>query len=322
MERTAATVISALLSTHQTLSVFMAPYLDAIRRWQSMMSLVSAILALLVVNIWMYYSKSLTCCQEARALVGCSAVTSEPCRGFTGDCADLAPTFAGLGRSALGVPGVPADYQCKAFPNDSSYRDTIILGLISWACSLPVNVLILNTFWCANSPDYDPRWLRWDFKRRLLLGQSEWHYATGEAPRPAVARAAATTWCVNAWYNLQQGLAERPVAALFREAQCRRVRRGEAALSPASRLGAGLATQIKLEMFSVVAMACVYLVWAVIAWLIFTYGSLVYRLMGDQAQQKFARGWGVSLAISQATQFKARRATEVAARCACRRVRV
>ena len=42
------------------------------------------------------------------------------------------------------------------------------------------------------------------------------------------------------------------------------------------------------------------------AWIIFAYGQLVYRLMGDAAQEKFTRGWGVGLAIGQATQFKVR----------------
>jgi hypothetical protein len=33
-------------------------------------------------------------------------------------------------------------------------------------------------------------------------------------------------------------------------------------------------------------------------------GELVTNLMGEAAQQSFSRGWGVGLAISQATQFK------------------
>ena len=40
------------------------------------------------------------------------------------------------------------------------------------------------------------------------------------------------------------------------------------------------------------------------AGIIFTYGSLAYRLFGDEAQTKFVKGWGIGLAISQATQFK------------------
>jgi hypothetical protein len=114
----------------------------------------------------------------------------------------------------------------------------------------------------------------------------------------------ATAYGVNIWYNVQQGLAERPTAWLFARAQRRRAARGQPVLDARSRLGAGLATQIKMSLFSAVGLGAVYLVWAVMAWIIFTYGSLVYRLMGDAAQAKFAHGWGVGLAISQATQCK------------------
>jgi hypothetical protein len=244
----------------------------------------------------MFYSKSFNCCVEARALVGCSAVTAEPCLGFTGDCADLAAAFAGVPID--GAPGVPSDYVCIAFPNEDSSRDSFLLGLISWACSLPVSVFILNCFWCANAPDYDPAWLRWDFQRRIMLGWPCWHYR-GDKPPGALRRRVATAWGVNIWYNLQQGLVERPVGWLYARCAARRARRGEPPLDPDSRLGAGLATQIKMESFSVVGLCAVYLIWAIMAWIIFTYGSLVYRLMGDAAQESFTRAWGVGLAISQ-----------------------
>jgi hypothetical protein len=65
-----------------------------------------------------------------------------------------------------------------------------------------------------------------------------------------------------------------------------------------------LHTEIKLRMFSAAGVAFTYVIWAIMAWIIFTYGSLAYRLLGDEAQTKFVKGWGIGLAISQATQFK------------------
>ena len=304
VQRTAGSLVQTLLCSHQTFSVFLTPYLDCIRRWQCFIALLSSILCVLVVNIWMYWSKALNCCLEARALVGCSPVTAEPCLGYTGDCADLATVFAGI--SFENAPGIPDDYVCLQFPNDDSQRDSLILGLISWAVSLPVIILILNCFWCANAPDYDPAWLRWDFQRRIFMGRANWRYAPSDGTkRPSAAkRCAATAWGVNIYYNTQQYLIERPTAFFFRIAQRRRVRRGLPELDPAGRLGAGLMTQIKMQLFGVIGMAATYLIWALMSWIIFTYGSLVYRLMGDEAQSKFAEGWGVGLAISQATQFK------------------
>jgi hypothetical protein len=89
----------------------------------------------------MFYSQSLECCVEARGFLGCSADTAAPCLGFTGDCADLLTVFSGVHID--GAPGIPADYVCAAFPT-SSARDTFLLGLISYACSLPVAVFILS----------------------------------------------------------------------------------------------------------------------------------------------------------------------------------
>jgi hypothetical protein len=271
----------------------------------------------------MYYSKSLNCCLEARGFLGCSPITSEPCHAYTGDCADLLTSFEGVIFDD--APGVPPDYVCLAFPNDDSFRDSIILGLISWACSLPVSVFILNCFWCANSFDYDPSWLRWDFQRRMALGRANWRYkphAEGSdgsdgkhasdgavtqhaAPAPSfVRRLAATAWGVNVWYNIEQGLIERPVAWAFARENRARERRGLPRIEDGSRLAAGMQTQIKMHQFAIIGVIAIYIVWAIMAWIIFTYGSLVYRMMGDAAQQKFAQGWAIGLAISQATQYK------------------
>jgi hypothetical protein len=38
--------------------------------------------------------------------------------------------------------------------------------------------------------------------------------------------------------------------------------------------------------------------------LIFTYGVLMYRLMGASAQEKFTRTWAIGVGIGQATQFR------------------
>jgi hypothetical protein len=254
----------------------------------------------------MYFSKSLNCCLEARTFVGCSPITSEPCLGFTGDCIDLPSAFAGI--EVPGAPGIPEDYVCLQFPNEESARDSFILGLLSWACSLPVNIMIVNMFWNANTSDYDPNWLRWDFNRRLFLGGSNWRYRDPEKPRSALQQRVATAWSLPplVWYNFLQWLVERPTAWAYSRAVRRRAKRGEPVPEPGSRLEAGLMTQTKMELFGVIGMCSVYLVWAIMSWIIFTYGSLVYKLMGDAAQQKFASSWGIGLAISQATQFKAR----------------
>ncbi len=41
-------------------------------------------------------------------------------------------------------------------------------------------------------------------------------------------------------------------------------------------------------------------------WFIFTYGSLLYKLLGVEAEQSFARSWGVSYGVAAAAEWKAR----------------
>jgi len=196
-------------------------------------------------------------------MLGCSADTTEPCLGFTADCADLASVFAGI--EVPGAEGIAVDYICRAFPEDDNARDSLILGLISYACSLPVSVFLYNVFWNANTADYDAAWLRWNLPRRVLLGKIEWRFRTGDELQPAVRRAFATIWCVNFWYNLQQWLAERPTAWLFARQQRKRARRGEPVIDVASHEGVAMHTEIKLRMFSVAGVAFTYVIWAVMA---------------------------------------------------------
>ena len=48
----------------------------------------------------------------------------------------------------------------------------------------------------------------------------------------------------------------------------------------------------------------VYIAWALYAWFIFTYGMLIYRQLGDQAQRKFAQSWGINFGLDSAQQWK------------------
>ena len=44
--------------------------------------------------------------------------------------------------------------------------------------------------------------------------------------------------------------------------------------------------------------------WTLFVWFIFTYGMLVYRLLGDDAESSFARSWGISYGLNAATEWK------------------
>jgi len=48
----------------------------------------------------------------------------------------------------------------------------------------------------------------------------------------------------------------------------------------------------------------VYVAWALYSWFIFTYGMLIYRQMGDQAQKKFTQSWGINFGLDSAKEWQ------------------
>ena len=48
----------------------------------------------------------------------------------------------------------------------------------------------------------------------------------------------------------------------------------------------------------------VYICWAVFSWFIFTYGSLIYVLLGQKSEGAFARSWGISYGLNLATEWR------------------
>jgi hypothetical protein len=62
----------------------------------------------------------------------------------------------------------------------------------------------------------------------------------------------------------------------------------------------------------------VYLIWAFFSWVVFTYGMLIYKLLGPSTQDAFATSFGVSYAIGAAAEWQVRRSRRSAAACALR----
>jgi hypothetical protein len=54
-----------------------------------------------------------------------------------------------------------------------------------------------------------------------------------------------------------------------------------------------------------VALGMVLVTWALLCWFTLVYGSLIYQLLGDQAQAAFLRDWGIGLGMENANQWKA-----------------
>ena len=106
-----------------------------------------------------YYSKSLNCCIEIRLLLGCDPSYQLPCREFVGNCGDTKDQFASLQDS-----GIPEEYECHQFPDETAFKDKIIVGLICTAVAIPFTYIIGEVFAKSNEPEFPEAQLSWPKK--------------------------------------------------------------------------------------------------------------------------------------------------------------
>lgn len=111
--KNAGDLCRTLMVKHETVSTFFGPPNDALLRWQRVMIMGTALLVALTVDVWIFQQNGFNCCVDARVFLGCSESLSEPCRGFSGDCADLLAQFVDL-------PDVSVqDFKCTRFPREA-----------------------------------------------------------------------------------------------------------------------------------------------------------------------------------------------------------
>ena len=96
----------------------------------------SGLIAMFVVEIYLYLRRGLKCCVSLRAVLGCAGGPGAPCRGFKGTCTALKAQFAGVYGSGV------ASFTCRDFPNPNSTTHTIAAGIICAAAGWPVLVLL------------------------------------------------------------------------------------------------------------------------------------------------------------------------------------
>ena len=85
------------------------------------------LMSVLTVDIWLFYSKSLSCCVQIRSLLDdgsgalCPpAALAAPCREFSGNCADVEEQFRSVPPEQ---GGLPEDYECHQFPDEALFLD-------------------------------------------------------------------------------------------------------------------------------------------------------------------------------------------------------
>jgi hypothetical protein len=265
------------------------------------------------------------CCDAARTLLGCPAADAfSAClpAGFTvpGPCADL---MASPGAAAIfaALPDGPfiagGAFVCTAFPADDSARDTFLSGLISFAVSLPMCIVVASCFGLSTATDIDQvhgrtRWLAWPFTYRLLLGRLRWRWRRDAAQQPGrlerLRRFLASWWCSSIYIDamvavsdaLQRYVCKPPPPPTFADPASY-----DAVVDAAlAAWGQDVAVQAHFGVitlrFKYAGYIILHMVWGVFAWIIFAYGRLVYNLLGPAASRDFSNSWGIGVAIGQA----------------------
>ena len=134
-------------------------------------------------------SRGFNCCAEIRTILDCDPVG--PCLGFTGDCGDIQEQFITVpGPYIYGDPPEEHmyldEYVCTQFPDDAYVTDQMLVGLISVAVALPVDIFLARAFEIANEGDMPESWLEEPpGKWKLLLGKEchhDWRLADPKQP--------------------------------------------------------------------------------------------------------------------------------------------
>jgi hypothetical protein len=188
--RTATEMVRALVMRNETFSVFLSEPMDGMQRWQMAIVLISVVCSHLLVNIWMYYAKSLECCARLRLILdggpdGGNCPPAGACRGFEGTCGDITAQFAQL-PVLPDYPDGMQDWVCTVFPDDTNELDSFLVGLIALAVALPVTLFIATCFEIADDSEAPESWLKWTGWRKLVFGRHahrRWHY-TGPHGQP------------------------------------------------------------------------------------------------------------------------------------------
>ncbi len=329
-QRAAGAVFNAALTQHATARLFVAEIVFGGRPHQQFAVIVTLLIVALAPSIWLYYSRAMQCCLAVRTALGCSADAFTPCRGYSRSCAELASTYYRFAYAAMhGADSEPIalpapGLQCQAFPDPAFPLHTLVAGFISFACCVPAAWVLQACFSLSMATDDAQlhgrsRLMRWSLGKRLLLGPAPWEHRPGVAHR--MRTRAASTWCA----TLAEQLTMRAGDALGALARRAGVRPHPAATLPLRiampllpvdervdayarslelRVAAShhdrVTTHLKRAGFVLLALA-----WGICLWVIIIYGTLIYKLLGPDAEATFTRSWGIGIGLDQAKQARA-----------------
>ena len=246
-------------------------------------------------------SRGANCCLEIRTILNCDPVGE--CMGFNGDCGDIQDQFLTVqGPYTYGDPPEEHmyldEYVCTQFPDDAYVTDQLLVGLISVAVALPVDLFLARAFELANeNSDMPEAWVdeptgKWKF----LLGKdchNSWRLADPKQPVSDL-----VLWLVRySSYEPMFATFIRLLSWLKRKIRERLFGKEPEAEEDDDGAGTSASAEARAEaiqkrLYASLGLLGVYVCWTIFAWVIFTYGMLIYTTLGDKAQSEFAKTWG------------------------------
>ena len=301
-QRVISALLNSLLAHCNTVAMCFSLYSVGTRRYMRAFALVSGLLAALLVNVGLFWSKGATCCGDAREALGCGrdALAGAACRGFAGSCANLSDVFMPFAAAALALPSLPRPAHqsaCVAFPADGSARDTFLAGLIGAAVAMPATAGVAVLFSLAVATDAgQPRaavhLLTWPLRVRCMLGRAQWRL-------DAMSRAAARRRSLlGRWWSTSVA-----TDAIVTVLDATRLWPPKQPFGAPPNVSAGAALDGAELRMRRAGFALMYVIWAVFAYLVVVYGRLLLRLLGPAATSQFAQSWLVALGAGQAAEL-------------------
>ena len=209
---------------------------------------------------------------------------------------------------------------CHAFPDDAYITDQFFVGLISVAVALPVDMFLARAFEIANEVEGAPEaWLTYHGKWRLLLGKhahADWHLADPSRAKPSDLTMFIITEDDPAWTQTLVFLlhwlpaqllagAKRALGVKAPPQEEEADKADDKASGSESSEGAHARKEALLKrLYASAGLLGVYVTWAIMSWFIFTYGLLIYKQLGPEAQDSFSQAWGIGYALDNASEWQ------------------
>ena len=223
-----------------------------------------------------------------------------------------------------------ADYVCHAFPDDAYFTDQIFVGLICVAVALPVTMFLERCFEIANEVEGAAEsWVAWGGIWRMLLGKrahKDWRWADADNPPSDFVQLLTTAPGYGA---LAKFALRKALGVLLRKGAAKDGERSEGAEvdeghhtselgksglkleAPSSsgeesksEEGDARSAALARRLYAAAGLLGVYVTWAIFSWFIFTYGMIIYRRLGPEAEKQFVKTWGVGIGLDQAQQWQ------------------